>query len=746
MTRIPAGPRPAPQKGADPAAAWLQQAMAHHRAGRLREAEELYRRILARHPDHPDTLNLLGLVLYQSGRAEAALRLFDRAIARAPRIPDYHNNRGLALDRLERPQDAERSYRTALKLRPDHPDASVNLAKVLKAQNRLAEAEAVLRDVLAKSPDFAAARNSLAVILHAAGRHEEALIEIDRALSLRPGSAESHYNRGLILGSLDRTAEAADAFRAALGVNPRHVDAHVGLGNILFHRDDLDGAAAAYRQALACDPRSVAAHTGLAHVMLRRIELSAAVEHLRTVLSLEPDHADAAHNLGHVLVQIGELAAARSMLRKAVEGGGESKRGSYSEYLLSLNYDEELSAAEIHAEHARIGRLYVGDTIPTPPARRSLGGRRLRIGYVSPDFRTHSCAFFIEPLLMAHDKRAVEVFCYASVKQPDETTDRLRVLSDHWRDIESLSDAEAAALIVEDGIDVLVDLAGHTGGTRLGVFALRPAPVQVSWLGYPNTTGLPVIDYRITDAWADPPGEADRLHTEKLARLAGGFLCYKAPACAPEVTSLPMERNGRLTFGSFNNASKIGPSTVRIWSEILDRVPGSRLILKSRQFADAGVRRRYQGLFSAHGVGADRLAIVPLVPGLREALAAYGDIDLALDTFPYNGTTTTCEALWMGVPVVTRVGDRHAARVGFSLMQAAGLSELVATSAESYVELAVGLASDRSRLAGYRRELRSRLATSSLCDAGRFAAEMERALRSMCEEGGADHHGAREPA
>lgn len=745
MTRKPAPPRPAPPRPApprqpDPSAAWLQDGLAHHRAGRLAEAEALYRRILSVHPDHPDTLNLLGLAAYQSDRADAALKLFDRALAKAPRSAEYHNNRGLALDRLERAAEAETSYRRALALKPGHPDATVNLANLLRAQGRPAEAESLLRMLLARSPDFASARNALALALKDQDRLAEALAEVDRALALRRSFAEALSNRGLVLDALDRADEAAEAYRAAIALQPLRAEPHVRLGQILLvKKSDLDGAVAAFRQAIACDPRSAAGHHGLGTALLLKLEFTEALRHFRTALEIEPENVDALHNLGHALLQTGDTAAASATLRHAVGVRQEKRHACFSEYLMSLNYDDRLSAAEIAAEHVRIGRLFAAET---QVARKAtpLGGRRLRVGYVSPDFRLHSCAFFMEPLLAAHDRSAVEVFCYASVKQPDDVTERLKSLSEHWRDIRDVSDEDAARQVAEDGIDILVDLAGHTADTRLGVFALAAAPVQASWLGYPNMTGLPAIPYRLTDGWADPPGEADRLHAGRLIRLAGGFLCYAPLAAAPAVGPLPLERNGRLTFGSFNNASKIGGRTIACWAAILDRIDGSRLLLKSRQFQDAGTRTRFAGLFAEHGVGADRLAMLPQLPDMGAALAAYGDIDIALDPFPYNGTTTTCEALWMGVPVVTLVGDRHAARVGYSLLQSVGVPELAAGGEETYVELAAGLAADRARLAAYRQSLRQRVAASPLCDPLRFARAMEAAFREMWTDacGGGD--------
>jgi predicted O-linked N-acetylglucosamine transferase (SPINDLY family) len=351
--------------------------------------------------------------------------------------------------------------------------------------------------------------------------------------------------------------------------------------------------------------------------------------------------------------------------------------------------------------------------------------RRLKIGYVSPDFRQHSVSFFCQPLIQHHNRQLVEVFCYSEVKSSDDVTDEIMTSADEWRPISGLPDEAVAEQVRQDGIDILVDLAGHTAENRLLVFARKPAPVQITWLGYPNTTGMPVMDYRLTDDIADPPGEADQYHSETLIRLPDGFLCYSPPDDAPDVSGLPARQTARITFGSFNNLPKINEAVIALWSRLLLKVPKSDLLLKSKQFADAHVRQRFVDLFTSHGIAAERITLLPRVPSTAGHLALYHRVDIGLDPFPYNGTTTTCEAMWMGVPVISLRCERHAGRVGASVLTRVGLKELIAESEEQYVEIGMKLAQNLDGLEMLRAGMRARMSASALCDAKSFARTME---------------------
>jgi predicted O-linked N-acetylglucosamine transferase (SPINDLY family) len=360
--------------------------------------------------------------------------------------------------------------------------------------------------------------------------------------------------------------------------------------------------------------------------------------------------------------------------------------------------------------------------------------RRLRIGYLSPDFRKHVVMTFMAPALERHDRDQFEVFCFHTHRDKDAVTERLRSQVEHWSDCGGLTDDAIADRIRADRIDILVDLAGHTSGHRIGVLAMKPAPIQVTYLGYPNTTGLPTVDYRITDDLADPPGRADELSVERLLRLPRPFLCYRPEAKTPDPGPPPVLSRGHATFGCFNNTLKLSDSFLDLAARVVNAVPGSRLVLKSGGLELHSVGGRVRQRFAAAGVAPDRLELRGWTAAVEDHLGAYGEIDVALDSFPYNGTTTTCEALWMGVPVVTLRGDRHAARVGASLLGWLGLTDFVAADAEEFVRICARLAGDVAGAGSRRAGLRERLRASLLVDEAGFAREIERCYRTVWTE------------
>ncbi|HXW23410.1 MAG TPA: tetratricopeptide repeat protein, partial [Xanthobacteraceae bacterium] len=575
---------------------------------------------------------------------------------------------------------------------------------------RDADATVALRAILDEDPRHAPALRRMAWMCHKTGDNAQAAHMLAASLEREPENPEAHYNLGLVLAALGRNKEAEASYRRGFKLKPNSVDGYNNLGVLLESVGRFDEAEASYRRA---------------------IEIAPAVPHVH-------------NNLGVLLKESGRLAEALAVHRYTVELDPHLPAGR-SNLLYTLNYDETVSPQALYAEHAAWGASE-GARFPTAGARFANApepGRRLRVGYVSGDFRHHSAAFFFAPLLEAHDRAAVEVFLYANDDRADAMTARIKARADHWVPIHPLSDELAAARIREDAIDILIDLSGHTSRNRMMLFARKPAPIAVTWLGYPNTTGLPAIDYRLTDKVADPPGDADALNSERLVRLEPGFLCYRAPEDAGAVAPLPARANGHVTFGSFNNVAKLSPATIALWARLLHEVPGARLLLKASQFKDRETRARTAAAFAAAGVGADRLTILPPEPATAAHLATYARVDIALDPLPYNGTATTCEALWMGVPVVTLRGDRHAARVGASILSMAGLDRLIAATPDEYVAKAVGLARDRDGLAALRASLRERLRASPLGDGAGFARAVEAAYRTMWRDWCAVQH---EPA
>ena len=636
------------------------------------------------------------------------------------------------LHKAGHPHEALQLYRKILAVRPDQVDA-LNLGGVANLElNHIGEAVKLLQVAVRLQPSYAEAHNNLGNALQAAGRLDEAAAAYRRAIGIKPDYAEAHYNLGILLQKSSDSSDAMAAYRRAIEINPNLAEAHASLGAMLLDFGELDDAIAACRRSIEIKPDYAAAHRNLSAALCRDCKFEEALAHNHYALRLDPNDADTHNYLGGILKNVGRLEESVEAYRNALTLR-PSFSGAHSNLLLTMNYDSGFTAESILAESRHWDEIHA---LPhavraRPHANTRDPERRLRIGYVSPDFRCHSVSYFIESLLAAHDRNAVEVFCYAEVARPDEVTERLRALADGWHWTLGMSDEALAERIREDGIDILIDLAGHTASNRLLTFAQRPAPVQATWLGYPNTTGLTAMDYRLTDAIVDPEGAADAVHSETLVRLPKSFLCYVPPTDAPEIADLPAAENGHITFGSFNNLAKVTPDVVEVWATILHQTPGSRILLKSRLFAQHELRKRYKDMFVANGVDIERVQLVPGISSVSGHLSAYAGVDIGLDPFPYNGTTTTCEALWMGVPMIALCGDRHAARVGLGLLTSMGMPELAAETKEAYVKTAVDLAGDLDRLLALRRNLRTRMRNSPLCDAKAFTHDMEAAYRDM---------------
>jgi protein O-GlcNAc transferase len=557
----------------------------------------------------------------------------------------------------------------------------------------LQQAESLLRRVIALEPKNASAHNNLANTLKAAGRSQEAVAVYRQAIALSPGYVVAHSNLGNALADCGHLQEAVDAFRLALAIDPNVAMVHYNLGNALDGLGEFDQAADSFRRAV----------------------------------QINKSFAQPWNNLGTLLTKVGRIDEAIAAHRRALEiEGGYAM--AHSNLILSLIYSPGCDPRSIFAEARNWNRRFAEPLkkFIRPHANDRDPRRRLRVGYVSADFHDHVVSRFLLPLLRCHDHRGFEIICYSDVARPDGTTIALRGCADRWENIFGLSDHQVAQKIREDQVDLLIDLGGHTAGNRLLVFAEKPAPVQISYLGYPATTGLDAMDYRLTDIHADPPGATDAFHREKLLRLPVCNWCFAEPADSPAVEPAPRRP---ICFGSFNNPAKASAAAMDLWAEILSAAQDSRLLLKYRGLSEKSVSRRVLEYFASKGVQSDRIQLLGHEPEMRSHLAAYTQIDLGLDTFPYHGTTTTCEALWMGVPVITLAGSTHASRVGVSLLRNVGLGELVADSPQQYVKIALQVARDGSRLAELRRGLRGRMLGSSLMDGKRFALDVEAAYR-----------------
>lgn len=695
-----------------------------HRAGRLAEAAAAYRAVLAVRPGHAAAWHRLGLVALQAGRPAEALDPLDRAVALAPREAGVHHDRGHALAALGRLAEAAAAWAEAARIAPRLASAHANRATALAALGRFSEAVAPFRAALQADPNHRTAWVGLADCLRQAGHTAEALSTLDRARVRLGEDAELTSVRAAALEAAGDAAGALEVLSQAVRTWPRAAPLWAALGLARLKGGDADGAADALGQAEALDPGNADIAFNRSTAERTRDRPTAALAALDRALARRPQFPAALLHRGFLLLEQGRPADAEAAFDRVLEMVPDHPSAA-SARLFALNYRDDRDAGMVAAAHREWGRAAAARLPALPPP--TFDGdpeRRLRVGYLSPDFRTHSVAWFVAPLLAGHDRAGFEVVGYSDVAAPDAVTDRIAAACDDWHVVHALDDEALAARIRADGIDLLVDLAGHTAYNRLGVFARRPAPLQATWLGYPNTTGLAAIDFRVSDAIADPPGMGDGDHAERLVRLARPFLCYEPPDTRPAPRG-----PGPLTFGSFNALAKLSPATVAAWAAILAELPGATLLLKGPGLADAAQARWWLDRFAAAVVGPDRVRLVDRVPGMAGHLALYGEVDVALDPFPYNGTTTTLEALAMGVPVVTLAGDRHAARVGAAILHPLGLGDLVAPDVAGYVARAVALAGDHDRRRLLRAALPGRLRASPLCDAADFVAAMEAAYR-----------------
>ena len=551
-----------------------------------------------------------------------------------------------------------------------------------------------------------------------------------QALAINSKLAVAHLNLGIALRSQKRFAEACQSFKRAVELKTPYYEAMEALAHAYIALYDWQAAVRVLNEMITIWPCKAELYSNLGTVYQAMGRVKDAIVACEAALKINPGLSVTLNSLGSAYVSQGDFERAERCYRQclATSPGDLQAR---SNLLMLLNYLPDADASKVFEEHIEWGNI-AQTRIPRLESfmRVDDSQRRRRVGYLSPDFREHSVAAFIEPVLTHHDRSQFEVYCYSNLPMPDETTRRLKEVVDGWRDIDKVSDAEAAHLISEDHIDILIDLSGHTSNNRLGIFAAKPVPLQMTYLGYPNTTGLRTIDYRITDSVADPLGE-EAYYCEKLLRLDGCFLCYQPGQNSPEVAPLPALTNGYVTFGSFNNFSKINPGVLKLWAEVLLQVPHSHLLLKCPALTDATVRARVDDTLQTLGISADRVKLLGHTPTRQEHLALYAKVDIALDTFPYNGTTTTCEALSMGVPVLSLVGVHHAERVGASILNAAGLTNWLADTPETYVSIARTMASNLNELDQLRGSLRTKLATSLLCDAEAFVRRLEFALERI---------------
>ena len=651
----------------------LQIGYEHHRAGRLREAEAIYRAALARDADNGAANFLLGVVVHQSGDLPGALALLDKAARLLPAELDVLNYLSLALRDAGRLDEAADAARRAAALKPASAEAQVNLGIALHLGGDLAGAAAAYERAITLAPDLAPAHNNLGLVLQASGQFDAAERAYRRGIACSAGTptaAESYCNLASVLQDLERPDDAVDAGRAAIALRENYPEAHNNLGNALRERG----------------------------------EVAVAIRSFRRAIELRPNYAKA-----------------------------------HSNYLFALHFDPASDAAAIRAAHEHWAAAQADPlTLAAPPidVRDRSPDRRLRVGYVSPDFREHPVGRFLLPIVGRHDRTRFEIVCYSDVRAADQVTHAVRARADRFVETAALNDAQLAERVRADEVDVLVDLALHSARNRLLTFARRAAPVQATYLGYAGTSGMRAMDYRLTDPYLDPAGEgatagaSDAAYTERSLRLPHTYWCYVPPPNMPDVAPPPAARNGYVTFGCLNKFTKVSDAAVRAWARVMARTPTSRLIVHA---PPGHARQRVLAMLAEENVAGDRVRFVGRQPAL-EYLETYHRIDVGLDPFPYNGGTTTCDALLMGVPVVTLAGDVAVRRAGASVLTNAGLPELIARTPDTYVEIAAALAADLPRLATLRAQMRGRMTTSPLTDLAAFVRDLELAYRTMWQE------------
>lgn len=739
----------------------LSLAIHCHGESRLADAESGYRRVLAARSDHADALNGLAIVLWQQGRLDEALECIARAVDSAPHIWRYQQTHGMVASSMRRFDQAVAAFERVCTLRPEATEGWTGLAQVLHELGRIEEAISAYRRARSLAPMTAAMANNFGVALEARGlieeaievyqdglaqranliplysnlgkalaalhRFDEALAVFRRGLELEQGQSELWFNYANALAARGAGTEAIAAYTQVLRIEPNNPRALINLGNVLRARSDLAGAIASYRRAIAASPDDHDAHNNLGVALLSSGRLDEAVLAFDRAIALKPDSSAAHNNLGNALKESGSMDAAIEAFRLAISLSPQDSQ-PHSNLIYSLYFHPDYDEAAILREAKQWAAVHARH-VPRRERRSGDPERRLRIGYVSADFREHCQSLFTLPLLTNHDHERFKIHCYAQLPAADAVSARIATHADAWRPIYGLSDAEVEAVIRADEIDILVDLTMHMSNGRPLLFARKPAPVQMAWLAYPGTTGQPAIDFRITDPWLDPAEFDDGRYVERSLRLPHTFWCYD-PGTAPQVNALPAAQSGQVTFGCLNNFCKVSDISLLLWAQVLCAVPRSRLVLLA---AEGSHRNRVEKTLRSQGIAPDRLEFVRFLPR-TQYLETYHRIDLCLDTLPYNGHTTSLDAYWMGVPVVTRVGDTVVGRAGWSQLNNLRLTELAAFDDAGFVRKAVSLATDLAALSNLRQGLRARMRESPLMDGQSFAAAMERIYRQVWRE------------
>lgn len=746
----------------------LNNAVALHGQGRLEEAIVLYQQVLAFRPDDVTVTANLASAFVKTGRQDDGLRLYRELSSRGDNSPEFWFNFANALQRAGEYLEARQAFERALHIAPQFFPAALNLANLVRDQNETDEAVTLYRRAILMKPEHSKPRVNLARLLREHKRLEETCEVLDAGLRYSPGSVDLLYERAAAGYEAGDSETAFAACRRILKQQPKHGNAHTLVGLVEYERGNVDQAVRWWSELARIEPNNSEPHINLGTLRQKEWQLEQAVGHFREAVRRDPVDLGANLKLGLILSTTGHVSEAMQIGRRLTkqfaerpegysllangfheQGLCEEARTTFNEALskkaedtvlignalFSSLYSDTLTDEEILNVHQqlslRLHELAVQHDQPVPaPARPRDAETRIRVGYLSPDLRMHPVGYFIEPVLMHHDRSAFEVICYSDNGSADDLTARLRKLDLTWHDCSAWDDVRLEEQMRSDQLDLLIDLTGHTVKNRSMVLARKPAPRLATYLGYPGKTERPANDWLIADHDVCPI-EMPIDSQEKVVRLPSCFLCYQPQTGTPEVALPPFDKNGFVTFGSFNHLAKLTDSTVNLWSRVLHAVPNSRLVIKALPLADVETRQLTKSRFNKCGIDPERVDTLPPTVPLSAFLGEYSRMDVGLDTVPYNGGTTTCDALWMGVPVVTLPGSRFCSRMGVSVLRAVGLDECVARNADDFVRIAQELASDTVKLSKLRSTLRNQVARSSLGDAAGFTRGFEAVLREI---------------
>lgn len=703
-----------------------------YKLGRKEEAVKELQEAVRLNADYFDAWNNLAQILVELGRFEEALKAGNEAyeLADDPAIP--LNNLGNAYRGLGQVDKAKECFEEALSERDDVPEILSNLAILYANEHRYDESVKLLKRSIEVAPSFADAYNNLGALYLRQGKLDDAAAMLNVALKMRPDFVDAINNLGVALRDSGRPEEAIAAYQRAVELQPDSPEILVNLSTAWRDMGRVQESIDTARQAIELEPNAAAAYFSLSANYQALNQLDESIEYGRKAVEIEPNNPAGPCSLGYKLIERGDVAEGLSYVRQSLVLSPDPV--AFSNALLASNYVPDFTPEEVAGMHREWGETLYSSVVQRPYefTNERDPDKRLKIGYISPDFRLHSVFFFAEPFLSNHDKSQVEIVAYSSVMRPDPKTLIAKTYMDGWRDVIGLSPVELVDLIRADNVDILVDLAGHTAGNSLAQLAEKAAPIMVSGIGYPCTTGLPTIDYRLTDSYCDPVG-TEKYSTERPLRLDPCFWCYRPPEGAPPVSELPAAKKGYVTFASVNTFSKVSPMVQEVWAKLLAAVPGSKLILQSSGTGSAiaceTIRKRFEGF----GVSPDRLILKGHSP-FQTFLQEFEDVDIVLDPFPFNGGTTTCHNLWMGAPTLTLAGVRHPGRMGVSIMNNVGLPEFVASSLDEYVEIGRQFASDIPRLQEIRATLRERMEASPLRDEVGYTRRLEAAYRKIWQE------------